>query len=246
MRTRLLALGAGLLLLSGCATKRDLRTLTIAVDSMRTSQDAMLRELQRQNLALRDSVNAQHLHMRGDLMNQMLRMEQQLVQVQELTGQGAQQLSTLREQIRAREEALRTQVQDSEGAAPVSGASAQELYDASLASLKRGSYSTARAGFEELVRSFPRHALAADAQFQIGESYAGAKDLPRALEAYARVVELYPASPRAASALYRSAVLELERGNRDRARTLFTQVSTAYPRSPEAAQAKDQLAKIKR
>lgn len=244
MRTRLLALGTGLLLLSGCATKRDLRTLTLAVDSMRTSQEASMRAMQQQNQALRDSVNAQNLRLRGDLMNQMLRMEQQLVQIQELTGQGAQQLATLREQVRVREEALRTQEQ--EGAAPVSGANAQELYDASLASLKRGSYSTARAGFEELVRSFPKHALAADAQFQIGESYAAQKDTPRALEAYARVLELFPASPRAASALYRSAVLELERGNRDRARTLFTQVTTAYPRSPEAAQAKDQLAKLRR
>jgi len=244
MRTRLLALGTGLLVLSGCATKRDLRTLTIAVDSMRISQETSMLEMQRQNQALRDSVNAQNLRLRGDLMNQMLRMEQQLVQIQELTGQGAQQLATLREQVRVREEALRTQEQ--EAGAPISGANAQELYDASLASLKRGSYSTARAGFEELVRSFPRHALAADAQFQIGEAYAGAKDVPRALEAYARVLELYPASPRAATALYRSAVLELERGNRDRARTLFTQVTTAYPRSPEAAQAKDQLAKLRR
>ena len=174
-------------------------------------------------------------------------MEQQLVQIQELTGQGAQQIATLRDQVRAREEALRSQVDDGEGAAPSSsGASAQELYDASLASLRRNSFSTARVGFEELIRSYPRHALAADAQFQIGEAYAGAKDVPRALEAYARVGELYPASPRAASALYRSAVLELERGNRDRARTLFTQVTTAYPRSPEAAQAKDQIAKLRR
>jgi TolA-binding protein len=240
MRSRLLLLTLGALLLSGCATKRDMRNLQTQVDSLRISQAAMLRTIQQQNQTLLDSVTVQNLRARGDVLNQLYRMDQQLVQIQELTGQGQQRLAELREQMRTREEALRS----GDGMAP-SAESAQELYDASLASLQRGSHATARAGFEELIRAFPRDPLAPMAQLQVGESFAAAGDMTRALEAFARVGELYPMAPAAATALYRRAEIELSRNNRDRARTLFTEVTTAFPNSPEATRARSELQRLR-
>lgn len=241
--TQLAVLLLGGALLTGCATKRDLRRLTLAVDSVRLAHDAQVRELQRQNQLLLDSLRVQNARLRGDLLAQLLQMDRQLVQIQELTGQGQQRINELREQLSAREQAMRS----APAGAPGAGAEGdpQEIYDAALASLQRGSFTTARAGFEDVVRNFPQHPRAADAQFQIGEAYAGAKDVPNALTAYARVGELYPSAPRAATALLRMATLELERGNRDRARTLFSQLVTAYPRSPEAPQARTQLQRLR-
>ncbi len=237
------------MLLAGCATKRDLRDLRTEVETLRASQEALVREIQRQNAMLLDSVTSQNVRMRGDLRNQLVQMERQLVQIQELTGQGQRRLAELREQIRAREEAQTAIVPagaNGSGSAAPPTVSAEELYNTSIAALRRGSHTTARAGFEELLRAYPQHALAAEAQFHIAESYAEAKDLPRAIEAYGRVLERYPQSPRAPVALYRAGVLELERGNRDAARTMFNQVVTAYPRSAEAALAREQLQRLGR
>ncbi|CAN5896457.1 tol-pal system protein YbgF [soil metagenome] len=230
-------------LLAGCATKRDLRDLQTEVTSLRTSQEAMLREIQRQNAMLLDSVGAQTRRLRGDLGNQLVQIERQLVQIQELTGQGQRRLTEIREQMRGREEAL--SAGGLSESAP-SAASPEELYNTSLAAFRRGSYSTARTGFEEFLRAYPQHALAAEAQFHVGESYAESRDLPRALEAYGRVLERYPQSPRAPTALFRGGTIELGRGNRDAARTMFNQLVTAYPRSPEAPQAREQLQRMGR
>lgn len=230
-------------LLAGCATKRDLRDLQDEVASMRNSQEAILREIQRQNAMLLDSVGTQTQRLRGDLGNQLVQIERQLVQIQELTGQGQRRLSEMREQMRAREEALVSGGSVDGGASAVSP---EELYNTSLAAFRRGSFSTARTGFEEFLRAYPQHALAAEAQFHVGESYAESRDLPRALEAYGRVLERYPQSPRAPSALFRAGTIELERGNRDAARTMFNQLVTAYPRSPEAPQAREQLQRMGR
>ena len=189
---------ASLLALTGCATKRDLRDLRTEVASLREAQDASLREIQRQNRMMLDSLSAQNLRTRGNLSSQLVSMERQLVQIQELTGQGQQRLADLREQINARAQAEAAAARPT--AADATAPDPQELFDASLASLRRGSFGTARAGFEEFLRTNPQHPLAPEALFYVGEAYAGAKDVPRAIEAYGRVVSQYPNHPRAAAA----------------------------------------------
>ena len=224
-------------LLAGCATKRDLRDLRTEI---RTSQEEMLRDLRRQNELLLDSLSRQDVRTRGDLMNRLLQLERQMVQVQELSGQSQQRLSDLREQIeaRAREAAATTEVNRT---APAVAGDPQELFNTSLAALRRNSLSTARSGFTEFLRNFPQHPLASDAQFHIGESYAEGSNPEQALQAYARVVQQYPGSTKAPTALYRAGLIEVQRGNRSEARTLFNQVVRAYPRSTEATSAREQL-----
>ncbi|HEX5520640.1 MAG TPA: tetratricopeptide repeat protein, partial [Longimicrobiaceae bacterium] len=87
---------------------------------------------------------------------------------------------------------------------------------------------------------------APEAQLFIGETYEKGNDAARALEAYGRVVELYPASAQAPTALLRAGQIEAARGNTATARKAFDQIVAAYPRSPEAAQARQQLQKLPR
>ena len=97
MRARLLSVLVLVPLLGACATKRDLRDLRTEMEAMRASQDALLREIARQNEMLMDSVSVKDVRLRGDIMNRLLQMERQLVQIQELTGQGQQRLAEMYE-----------------------------------------------------------------------------------------------------------------------------------------------------
>jgi tol-pal system protein YbgF len=230
--------------LTGCATKRDLRDLRVEVDSLRQSQATMLLNIQRQNQQLLDSLMAQNTRMRGDFANRFTDVDRQLVQIQELTGQSQRRLNELREQVGRREEAFGPADSGVGTAAPAGNP--EEMYNAALAALRRGSHSTARAGFEEFLRHFAQHPLASEAQFHIGESFQESRDVVRALEAYGRVLELYPNAPKAPTALYRAGQIEAERGNREAARTMFNQLVTAYPRSVEAPLAREQLQRLGR
>ena len=69
-------------------------------------------------------------------------------------------------------------------------------------------------------------------------------DQARALQEYARVLELYPNSRRAATALYKSGRIELERGNTDDARTYFNRVIQGYPGSDEVELARRELTRL--
>lgn len=243
MSRRLLALALALPLLGGCATKRDLRDLRTEIQSLQSQQEALLREIQRQNESILDSLSIQGVRLRGDLGNQLVQMERQLLQIQELTGQGQQQLAEVRRTLREREEAIRAVDTVSGGQAGAAG-SPDELLSAAQAALERNSLTAARAGFQEFVRLFPDHPGAPEAQLGVGATYEEA-DAERALEAYAAVVELYPDAPAAATALYRSALLEAGRDNTERARSLLNQITAAYPGSPEASLAREQLRRMR-
>jgi tol-pal system protein YbgF len=244
MMRRLLALAVVLATTAGCATKRDLRDLRDEMAATRAAQENLLREIQRQNVAILDSLSTQDVRLRGDLTNQLLQMDRQLVQIQELTGQGQRQLTQLREAVRQREEAFR----NNEGTGQPGGTAGdpEELFTTAQAAMQRGSHSTARSGFEEFVRSFPQHPRAAEAQLAIGQSWEQGNDPVRALQAYSRVLELYPNSTRAPTALYRAAMIEAGRNNRDAARTMLNQIVAAYPRSPEATEAARELQRLRR
>lgn len=249
MRPRALAALALMPALGAClASRQDVQALRTEVATMRAAQEEMIRELQRQNALILDSLSDQQVRTRGDLANRLLQIERQMVQIQELTGQGQQQLAQLRAQINQRQQELVTPPDSAGGdegdGGTASTSSPDETYQSAMTYYRRASYATARAGFEEVVRGSPQHRLAPDAQYYIGETYAQARDWDRAVAAFARVAELYPTSPRAATAVFRSGQVELGRGRRDEARARFNQVVRAYPRSPEATQARTELGRM--
>ncbi len=245
----------------GCATKHDIRDLQAQILAVQARQDSLFRVLQRQNREVLDSVRGTTellVRVRGDLGHQLLDMEQQLVQVQELTGQGQRRLQELNTQLQQRQQQLQGEVQPDTGARPVplpgggpvtAGAptptSAIDLYALGQAQLQNGAAGTARIAFQQLLRNFPGDSLAPAAQYGIAESYA-TEDVDRALREFDRVVEQYPSSPRAPAALLRAGELQQQRGNVARAREYFQRILARYPSAPEAAQARRRLQSLRR
>lgn len=245
-------------LLAACvATKQDVEQLRLEMQSSRQATDQAIDRLVRRTEAMLDSLSDQNVRLRGDLANRLVQIERQLVQIQELSGQSQAQLTELRRQINQRAEEARRAAEasadsarsnpgaDAGDAAAATPGNAGEVYDAALGAFRRGSMTTARAGFQEFLRVAPRDRRAADAQFYVGETY-GSRDPDAAIEAYERVVEQYSSSSRAPAALLRIGRLEAGRGNRTEARARFNQIIRAYPRSPEAEEARTELGRLGR
>jgi tol-pal system protein YbgF len=125
--------------------------------------------------------------------------------------------------------------------APAPTPGPNQLFTAGRDQLNRGSTSTARTLFQELLTTYPDHELAGEAQYWIAESLAKEKKAAAADAAYAAVVAAYPNDRVAPNALYKRAQLAVGQGNLPQARQLLQQVIARYPRSDEAALAADQL-----
>src|SRR5690606_41217051 len=134
-----------------------------------------------------DSLWVHGVRLRGDFSNRLAQVERQVVQIQELTGQGQQRRNELRESIAAREEARRqTQVTID----PATVGDPDELFESAEAALDRGSIATARAGFEEFTAALPRPPLAPAARLYPAAMLNGEVDIDAALDQYSRVLQL--------------------------------------------------------
>jgi tol-pal system protein YbgF len=249
---------AGLLLvilLAGCALKGDvkkvedqvaaLRQETAQRDSIRAARFQEMLELQQ---GLMDSLSASVAttqrtiaSLRGALGEDLYRIQQQLVQVQELTGQSQQRLSELRTQLETRNQENSSSAQPDSGVpSNPSAPSADQMYEVSLQQLRRGSVATARMGFQQLLKNHPTSAKVPDAIYFIGESWA--TEAPdSAARYYEQVVTSYPTSARAPGALYKLGLLAERRNDVAAARAYFSRVARDYPRSEEAALVPDKL-----
>jgi tol-pal system protein YbgF len=253
--------------LGGCASKGDLRRVEdqlvlsraerLRSDSARAAQLSEVLAMQRRILDslgaternVRAAVQSSLQSFKGDFASDLYNIQQQLVQVQALTGQSQQRLTELRTQLEARSEQLRAspgQPADSARAggataAPTANApSADQMYEASLQQLRRGSPATARSGFREFLRLYPNDPRTPDVVYFVGESFAADQPDSAALY-YAQVVQAAPTSPRAAASLYKLGLLAERRKDTESARTYFQRVVKEYPKSDEAALARDRL-----
>jgi tol-pal system protein YbgF len=245
-----LVAGAGL---GGCVSKGDVQMVQGEVallkaemarrDSARAAQLNEVVLLQRQVMDSLSATRRSVAQIRGDLSTDLYNIQQQLVQLQELTGQSQQRLTELRTRLEARGAQIETAPPipgDSARPAPEGAASADQMYEASLAQLRRGSLSTARLGLREMIRLHPTSERAPDALYFIGQSFAS--ENPDSAAAYYRqVVDKHGTSPRAASALYNLGLLAERRKDTAGARDAYQRVAEKYPQSDEAALARDRL-----
>jgi tol-pal system protein YbgF len=232
-----------------------LRADTRRADSASAAQLRQILVLQQQMMDSLAATRRVMNEMKGGMSNDMLAVQQQLLQLQELTGQSQRRLTELRSQLEARGDAVGGTPMnampgapaDSGAAAapPPAAASAQQMYDASLAQLRRGSASTGRAGLREMLAAYPKSELVPDAIYFVGQSFSS--ENPDSASAYYRmVVKAYPTSTRASAALYGLGLLAERRGDRTGAREAYNQLLKSYPKSDEAALARDRLKAIGR
>lgn len=231
-----------------------LRAETARQDSARAAELARIIRLQQTVL---DSLAAgrQALHiLDARLGNDLVDIQRQLLQVQELTGQSQARLSRLQAQLDARAAAAQTEIAtamagdsartDSTPAAPASAASADQMYQGALQQYRRGSVLLARRAFLDFLSTYPNHPLVPDATYFVGETFeTQAPD--SALLRYREVVERFPQSARAPTALYKIGLMAERRNDSATARATYQRLMQQYPRTSEADLARDRLASLK-
>ena len=238
------------------ATRNDVRILQDDITKFRASQQtadsaraAQLAQVTATLGQVNDSLRATSARMgrwqanaQGDIRN----IQEQLVQIQELTGASQQRLLDLRRDLEEKS-APPSPVPGVPGdttraAAPASGAPGPAtLYKLAFDQMSRGSHGTARSGFQTLLDQYPTSDLAPDAQYYIGETLQAEGNTAGADSVFSLVVSKYPSAPRAATALYKHGLFLQKAKRTGEARQAFQTVIDKYPRSDEASLAREQL-----
>lgn len=187
----------------------------------------------------------------GNVRGELFEIGQQLVMIQELTGQSQRRLQEVRASLEQRLDVAPPpaagDTTKAPGSSPVSSGVApgepgpNTLFQLALDQLRRGSAGAARLAFGELLSKHPTSDVADDAQFYIGEALAAEGKAAAADSAYALVVATYPQSPRAPTALFKRALAKVAANDTVTAKAMFNELIERFPRSDEAALSRERL-----
>jgi tol-pal system protein YbgF len=248
-RVLLAAAVGGLVVLSGCATKKDVRTLQATMLEMQAHQDSVLRNIQRQNRLMLDTLRssmALTLDSRGQTSHRFQELNGLAQSIQQLIGQNLEAMRQMNARLEALESRLLQASQQQASAPPTStsGVPAAQAYQLGLAKLKEGAYGSARAYFESIIRTYRNDPLAADAQFQIGESWVFEESYDDAYREFEKVASAWPSSPRAGEALYRAGKVAEDQKDTENARKFYNRVVQLYGNTDYAGLARTALRRL--
>ena len=110
----------------------------------------------------------------------------------------------------------------------------RRLYDRVMEEFKHRDYEAALAGFRLFIELHGQSALAANAQYWIGECQYRMGRYKDALNSFYNVVSYYPLSPKLAASTLKIGQTYTKLGDHEKARMIFDRVVDQYPDSSEA------------
>ena len=118
-------------------------------------------------------------------------------------------------------------------AAPAAAAGADQLYNDAFKKLQDGDYAGAERGFKAFLQSNPKHTLAGNAQYWLGETYYARRDYQNAMTAFAEGYKVYKGSPKGPDNLLKLGVTLAVLGRKPDACAVFAKFSQDYPRATD-------------
>jgi tol-pal system protein YbgF len=117
---------------------------------------------------------------------------------------------------------------------PAAGAeSGDQVYNDAFKKLQDGDYAGAERGFKSFVQGNPKHTLAGNAQYWLGETYYARRDYQNAMLAFAEGYKSYKTSAKGPDNLLKLGVTLAVLGRKSDACTVFAKFTQDYPRATD-------------
>ena len=113
----------------------------------------------------------------------------------------------------------------------VNGNKPEDMYNNAMQAYNNALYDEAELGFEDIIKQFPNHALAGNAQYWLGEVYTKQGNLSKATSAFKAGYEKYKTGNKGADSLYRLGVTLANQNNTQGACTVFMSFAGEFPKA---------------
>jgi tol-pal system protein YbgF len=243
-----LSLPLAALLLSGCATRREIVRLKNQADFLQESNQRLEERGARLDSLLAEQIELTN-RLRADLATTLSGMDERMGIVEsklEDLGHRFPELSRKMEQVKRE---ISTTKKDTASAADTSSVMVnvdpKQLYDAAYLDLTKGNYDLAVTGFSNYLKYFPETEQAANAQYWLGECHYAKKNYTRAAIEFHKVLENYSTGTKVPSALYKLGLSLLELKSVGQAKKYLQELAEKYPHTQEAKLASERLSKSK-
>ncbi len=123
--------------------------------------------------------------------------------------------------------------------------SENEMYALAKQAFDQGDFETARDGFQEIIKKYPRSGWVDNAQFWIGDTYYREKWYEKAILEYQKVIENYPKGNKVPASLLKQGFAFFNIGDKANARLILKELIKKYPQSNETKIAIKKLKEFK-
>ncbi|WP_243364466.1 tol-pal system protein YbgF [Fundidesulfovibrio terrae] len=115
---------------------------------------------------------------------------------------------------------------------------AEAIYTKGMQAFQAKDYDKAASMWRDVAKNYPKHNLASNAYFWMGEAYFQKGDMAQAVLNYNEVVEKFPKSTKAPSSMLKMGMAFQKLNKKDAARLMFQDLIKKFPDSAEARRAK--------
>jgi len=237
--------GVVLILLTGCATRRQVQELRMEVGSM--SDD--LKQIRAENVHLdslfRSNVE-QSRKLNADFAAYVARLDERMQMVEARLEDAVTLINRATGAIESKSPLQPSQPGGSDSGGSdstrISGTvDCQKIYNAAYFDVVKQNYDLAVKGFENYLKECPRTALADNAQYWIGECYYLQQEYEPAEKAFQKMIDDYPSSERISSAKLKMAKSMYNQRQKTKAKEIFEEIIKSYPGTEEAQEAAQML-----
>lgn len=244
----LVLLPLALMLLCGCASRREIVKLKNQADFLERSNKRLERRAAQLDSLVREQIELSN-RLRADLTTTLGGVDERMGIVEsklEDLGHRFPELSRKMEQVTREISTQKDTGTVADTSKVIVDVDPKRLYDAAYLDLTRGSYDLAITGFTNYLKYFPETEQAADAQYWLGECYYAKKNHTRAAIEFHKVLEDYSTGTKVPSALYKLGLSLLELKSVAQARKYLQELTDKYPNTQEAKLAEEKLKTIQR
>lgn len=241
MRQLLVFLALMSSLVSGCAnlqqeqTLKDIKSRLSELEKTQLKTNAGMEELNNKFLLLHEQVDVNKKTI-GELKAMAVPvMPPEELKVVKLEAEAVKKPEAKKEPTK-REETKKTEVAQSPEA----------LYNEAQNLFMAGRLAESIDKFADFILHYPKHTLADNAQYWIGETYYSQKEYQKALAEFKKVVDNYPNENKAPDALLKAAFSYLELNSREKAAEALKLLIERYPSSEAAARAKSKSQELQK
>jgi len=232
-----------LLVLTGCASQQDVNNLKFELNALQT-KTARLEQIQKdllQRQGAGDKQKEQFLIQQADMQAQFTELQTQILSLQGKLEELAAAPKADSRDLEARVKILEALMTGGQGqdASPPAGVKSQ--YDVGLERFKAGKYDEAIKAFDAYIAQGSDQALAGNAYFWAGESFAATGRYEDAILRYDVVIKQYPKSVKLPDALYKQGIAFIQLGDKEAGNLLLRRVAKDFPDSEPGKKAKKQL-----
>jgi len=121
----------------------------------------------------------------------------------------------------------------------------KDLYERALADLRAGAYAGAQTDFEQMLKRFPAHKLAGNAQYWLGETFYVRRQFKQAAEAFLAGYTTYQQSTKAPDSLLKLGMTLAAMGEKKTSCDAFKELAVKFPQAPQAIAKRVQIEKAR-